>query len=273
MTHDNQLDLHDEPHDLGLAADVNMLQLNLVNRRKALAMGLAGIGALLGCNIQTPTDPNSGLCSPIPPETAGPYPADGSVASGKSLNVLTQSGIVRSDLRSSLVSKNTAAGVVLNITLKLVNTKASCAALSGYAIYLWHCTQTGLYSMYSNSIVGEDYLRGVQVTNNNGEVTFTTVFPGCYDGRYPHIHFEIYPSLASATTAANKIQTSQLALPSAACNSVYASSGYSASASNFSKTSLGSDNVFSDGSSLQVATATGSVEAGYAANLTVGIAV
>ncbi len=262
---------HHEPHDLGLAADVNMLNLSHINRRKALAMGLAGIGALLGCNVQTPTDPNG--CSPIPSETAGPYPADGSVASGKSLNVLTRSGIVRSDLRSSLATSTTATGVLLNITLKLVNTKASCAALAGYAIYLWHCNQTGLYSMYSSAVVNEDYLRGVQVTDSNGEVTFTTIFPGCYDGRYPHIHFEIYPSLASATSAANKIQTSQLALPSAACNSVYASAGYSASSNNFSKTSLSSDNVFSDGSSLQVATATGSIEAGYTANLTVGIAV
>jgi protocatechuate 3,4-dioxygenase beta subunit len=264
---------HNEPHDLGLAADVNMLNLSLINRRKALALGLAGIGALLGCNIQTPTDPNSGLCSPIPSETAGPYPADGSVASGKSLNVLTRSGIVRGDLRSSLVTSNTAAGVVLKITLKLVNTKASCAALTGYAIYLWHCDQTGLYSMYSPAVVNEDYLRGVQVTDAGGEVTFTTIFPGCYDGRYPHIHFEIYPSLASATSAASKIQTSQLALPSAACNSVYASAGYTASISNFSKTSLSSDNVFSDGSSLQVASATGTVETGYTANLTVGLAI
>jgi hypothetical protein len=85
-------------------------------------------------------------------------------------------------------------------------------------------------------------------------------------------HFEVYPSLASATSASNKIQTSQLALPAAACSAVYASSGYNQSASNFAKTSLSSDNIFSDGSSLQVASTTGDTINGYAATLTVGLA-
>jgi protocatechuate 3,4-dioxygenase beta subunit len=262
---------HDlEPHDLGLAADVNMLTRTIVDRRKALALGLAGITALRGCNITTST--SSGACSPIPPETAGPYPADGSVASGQSLNVLTRSGVVRSDIRPSLGTSTVAGGVLLSVKLKLVNTNASCAALSGYAVYLWHCNQTGGYSMYSSGITAEDYLRGVQVSDANGEVSFTTVFPGCYDGRYPHIHFEIYPSLASATSASNKIQTSQLALPAAACNAVYGTSGYGQSTNNFAKTSLASDNIFSDGSSLQVASVTGDTTSGFAASLTVGLA-
>ena len=281
-------DHHDDFNDLGLSADLGMLGRPTLDRRRVLAMGLLGIGVLVGCgtSASTPsTDTGSGSGSgtgagtgtescpaAIPQETAGPYPADGSVASGQSVNVLTRSGIVRRDLRTSLGTGNTAAGVPLTLTLKLVNTNASCAALAGYAVYLWHCTADGNYSLYSAGTVGEDYLRGVQVAGSDGTVTFQTVFPGCYAGRWPHIHFEVYPSLAVATSASSKIQTSQLALPEATCREVYAGAGYSASVGNLNSISLARDNVFSDGVSTQTPTITGSASAGYTANLTVGLA-
>lgn len=218
----------------------------------------------------------SGSCAVTPSETAGPYPGDGtnSNASGVA-NVLTLSGIVRSDIRSSVGGlSGTAAGVPLVVTLKLVNTAASCASLAGYAIYLWHCTNDGSYSLYSSSIANQNYLRGVQVTDSNGEVSFTTIFPGCYSGRWPHIHFEVYPSLAVATNGSNDVKTSQLALPAAACNQVYGVvSGYSASVTNFAATALSSDNVFSDDSGVtQLATVTGNATNGFVATLTVGVA-
>ncbi|WP_412028407.1 intradiol ring-cleavage dioxygenase [Deinococcus yunweiensis] len=273
-------DHHDDLNNLGLQADQTMLGKSVLDRRRVITLGLLGIGLLVGCGTAAvTTTPTTGTgtgtaeCpATIPSETAGPYPADGSTASGQSLNVLTRSGIVRSDLRTSLSTGNTAAGVPLTVVLRLVNTNASCAALSGYAVYLWHCTADGNYSMYSSAIVGEDYLRGVQESGSDGTVTFQTIFPGCYSGRWPHIHFEVYPTLASATSAANKIQTSQLALPQATCEAVYATSGYSASTSNLSRISLASDNIFSDGSSTQIATMSGSTSAGYTANLTVGLA-
>ena len=111
----------------------------------------------------------------------------------------------------------------------------------------------------------------VQKTNAKGEVTFTTVFPGCYSGRWPHIHFEVYPSLADATKAQNRQRTSQLAFPKDACDDVYATSEYSSSVRNFKGMSLDTDNVFSDGHSLQLATVTGSVTTGYSASLRVPI--
>ncbi len=98
----------------------------------------------------------------------------------------------------------------------------------------------------------ENYLRGVQEADADGEVTFTTIFPACYSGRWPHIHFEVYPSLAKATNSANKIATSQIALPEDACNAVYATAGYEQSVQNMSQVSLDSDNVFSDGYDLQL---------------------
>ena len=280
-------DHHDDLNNLGLNADANMMSRSVVDRRRVLTLGLMGIAVLVGCGTSALTTGTGtggtstggtgsggaeGCPSAIPEETAGPYPADGSVASGQSVNVLTRSGIVRSDLRTSLGTGNTASGVPLTVTLQLVNVNASCAALAGYAVYMWHCTAAGEYSMYSQNVVGEDYLRGVQASGSDGTVSFTTIFPACYSGRWPHIHFEVYPSLSSATSAANKIQTSQLALPEATCREVYATTGYSGSLSNLNQTSLGRDMVFSDGSASQVPSMTGSVSAGYSARLTVGLA-
>jgi len=272
-------------HDHGLAHDLN----TLLQRRRSLLWLAAGAAAapLLACGgggdddgTSTSSDSSSssgssgtGTCSVIPEETAGPYPGDGSNSNSSGVvNVLTLSGIVRSDIRTSIAgASGTAAGVPLTVTLTLVNTNSSCASLAGYAIYLWHCNRDGLYSLYSSGVTDQNYLRGVQVTDSNGQVTFTTIFPACYSGRWPHIHFEVYPSVSKATVATNKVKTSQIAMPAAQCSTVFASTGYSASVSNFSQTSLSTDNVFSDGATLETPTISGSVSAGYAIALTVGI--
>lgn len=220
----------------------------------------------------TPTTTAPTTCvTEIPQETAGPYPADGSQASNQSLNVLTRSGIVRSDIRSSLSTGNIAAGIPLTLVLTLVDSNSNCTPLAGYAMYLWHCTRDGNYSLYSSGVTNEDYLRGVQATDSTGTLTFTTIFPGCYTGRWPHIHFEIYSSLAQATGSGNIVHTSQLAFPQDICETVYATEGYSASMRNLAQISLASDSVFRDGYSSQMATVTGDVTSGYTARLTVGV--
>jgi protocatechuate 3,4-dioxygenase beta subunit len=182
---------------------------------------------------------------------------------------------VRSDIRTSIGSASgTAAGVPMTVTLKLVNTSASCANLAGYAIYLWHCDRSGGYSLYSSGVTDQNYLRGVQVTDSNGEVTFTTIFPACYSGRWPHMHFEVFPSLAVATSGSNDVKTSQLALPAAACNQVFGVvAGYEASVSSFAAVSLATDGVFGDDSAAhELATVTGDATNGFVATLQVGIA-
>jgi len=247
-----------------------------MDRRKALRFATRlgmGLGALqlLGCSSASATDvtggTTSGSCSKIPEETAGPFPGDAS----NGPNVLNQTGVVRSDIRSSFAGlSGTATGVPLTIELSIVSA-SSCAALANYAVYLWHCDQAGRYSLYSSGVTDQNYLRGVQAADANGKVTFTSIFPACYSGRWPHIHFEVYRSLAAATSVSNKIATSQMALPKAACDLVYATSGYSASVTNLSQVSLATDNVFSDGSSLELATVTGSVAVGLTATLTVAV--
>ncbi len=138
-------------------------------------------------------------------------------------------------------------------------------------MYLWHCTRDGEYSLYSSSVINENYLRGVQEADADGFLTFTSIYPGAYAGRWPHIHFEVYPSLDAATTASGKLRTSQIALPEDASRLVYATSGYEQSASNMAQSTLESDNVFSDGYSLQLATVTGTVEDGLTASLNVPV--
>jgi protocatechuate 3,4-dioxygenase beta subunit len=290
-------DDHHDDHPHGLAADLRAMAQRAIARRGALRWLAAGAAmasplAIIACgggsdseagtttSDDTSSSGSSGTstdsCSVIPTETSGPYPGDGTNSnSSGTVNVLTMSGIVRSDITSSFgdYGDNVAEGVPMTVTLKLVNTASSCASLEGYAVYLWHCNRSGEYSLYSSGVTDENYLRGVQVTDSNGEVTFTTIFPACYSGRWPHIHFEIYESLDEATTGRNSAKTSQLAMPAAACNQVYGvATGYDASVSNFASTSLSTDNVFSDTqAATQLATVTGSNSAGYAATLTVGI--
>jgi protocatechuate 3,4-dioxygenase beta subunit len=207
-------------------------------------------------------------CTPINEETAGPYPGDGS----NGPNVLTESGIVRSDITSSFGTSTTAAtGVPTTVTLTVQDTANGCSALANAAVYIWHCDQSGRYSMYySNGTTDENYLRGVQQTDADGRVTFKTIFPAAYSGRWPHMHFEIYSSLADATGGGNPITTSQLALPKDACDVVFATAGYEQSVSNLSQISLSTDMVFGDdGAAHQIPTTTGSVADGYTLQLTV----
>jgi protocatechuate 3,4-dioxygenase beta subunit len=204
----------------------------------------------------------------LPEETAGPYPGDGS----NGTNVLTESGIVRSDITSSFGASTTkATGVPLTITMTINEFDNDKKPLAGGAVYVWHCDQAGQYSLYSQAVVNENYLRGVQETDASGKVRFTTIFPACYSGRWPHIHFEVYPSLAKATSSANKIATSQMALTEEVSKAVYATAGYEQSVRNLSRLSLESDNVFGDGYDLQLPTITGNPTKGYQLDFTCAI--
>jgi protocatechuate 3,4-dioxygenase beta subunit len=270
-------------HPASLPRDLETL-LHRARRRDVLwLLGAASLYPILGCgteagelgsdggsNTSTGTDggTSGGSCASIPEETAGPFPGDGS----NGPNALALSGIVRSDIRASLGgSSAVASGIPLTITLTLVNPASSCAPVVGAAVYLWHCDALGRYSLYSSGVTGESWLRGVQATDASGKVQFTTIFPGCYSGRWPHVHFEIYPSLASASSSGNKRATSQLALPQPTCAAVYATSGYTGSTANLANVSLATDMVFSDGATLETPSVTGDVSSGCQAALTVGV--
>ncbi len=268
-------------HDLGLAHDLQVL-----SRRRILQLaGVAGAAALVAaCEggaakhasgtttaaTSTGSAADAAACAAAAPaETAGPYPGDGS----NGPNVLIESGVVRSDIRSSFGSySGTAEGVAATIELTLQDVTKSCAAGAGMAVYVWHCDRAGDYSLYSQDAVDQNYLRGVQVADQDGRVSFTSIFPACYAGRWPHIHFEVFDSLEAAVAGEDARLTSQIALPEQACTAVFDyDSGYNASVQNMSQVTLSSDNVFGDGWDAELATVTGDPASGMTIALTIGV--
>lgn len=262
-----------EDHDRGLVFDLNTLD----RRRVLKLLGFGGLSAslftIVGCGpagaTGTPLASSSATaaaaasgasCAVIPEETAGPFPGDGS----NGPNVLSESGVVRKDIRSSFGSSTTtASGIELTINLTIQDAGGDCAPLAGAAVYLWHCDRDGAYSLYSDAAANENYLRGVQAADDSGLVSFTSIFPACYPGRWPHVHFEVFPSLELATDEGNRIATSQIALPKDACDLVYATDGYSESVQSLSQVSLDTDGVFrDDGAVRQLGTMSGSVDSG-----------
>jgi protocatechuate 3,4-dioxygenase beta subunit len=265
MGHDTTDHDEHEQHGDGLHEDL----VRLASRRDALKIFGAGGAAAILSTLGVPSAQARTPTAEVPDETAGPYPGDGS----NGPDVLDDSGIVRHDIRRSFGSSRTlATGVPLRVNLSLTDASKDYKPLSGLAVYLWHCDRSGRYSMYSSGVTDENYLRGIVKTDSDGLAWFRTIFPACYSGRWPHIHFEVYSSVAAAVADGPIVKTSQLALPAAACKKVYASSRYPASASNLDRTSLSSDNVFGDDNAIhQLATVTGSARHGFVANLTVAV--
>ncbi|HUR79035.1 MAG TPA: hypothetical protein VMZ22_13890 [Acidimicrobiales bacterium] len=289
-----------DEHDLGLLHDLEVMRnrrlaaVRRLNRRAALrVLGAAGAGmVLVACggdrhdegNATEMTDgestPTGGAASAstteaaaaagssaqrAPTETAGPFPADGT----NGPNVLVDAAVLRSDLTKSFGQySGTASGVPLTVRLKVVRA-GSGAAYAGAALYLWHCDAAGRYSLYSEGATDQNYCRGVQRADGAGAMTFKTVFPGCYAGRWPHFHYEVFPSL-SALSAANRQLTSQIALPENACAAVYRDDdAYPDSARNLQGVSLQTDGVFRDSYQSQLGAVTGSAPSGYTMTYTV----
>ncbi|MGW5143581.1 dioxygenase [Nocardia beijingensis] len=256
----------------------------LMSRRRALfflgaSAGAAAVAA--GCASASDdtaattaaaasTTTQSGATAAAPQETAGPYPGDGS----NGPNILIESGVVRSDITSSFgCYSGVAQGVPITLELTLRDLAKNGAAGAGMAVYVWHCDRDGNYSLYSSGVTERNYLRGVQVAGEDGKVIFTSIFPACYSGRWPHIHFEVYDSLETAVAGQNARLTSQIALPHDTCEAVFAhDSGYARSVTNLSQVTLDSDNVFGDGWDAELATVTGTPSSGLRVALTVGVA-
>ena len=264
--------------DQGLGFDLG----TVLGRRqllRAFGIGAAGWGLAACSNDNTATTgassaPSTGASTTaatgeIPDETAGPYPGDGS----NGPDVLEQSGIVRSDIRSSFgTASGKADGVPMTLELTIQDLAPCGTPFAGTAVYVSHCDRAGAYSLSSEGVTAENSLRGVQIADAAGKVTFTSIFPACYTGRWPHIHFEVYPDRASITDSTKAIATSQVALPKNACDTVYAIAGYEKSVTNLAQLTLATDNVFGDDAgATQLGTVTGDVTGGYAVSLAVRV--
>jgi protocatechuate 3,4-dioxygenase beta subunit len=224
-----------------------------IGRREAIGvMGAAGAAVAFGCTnsptspsqtTPTPTTRTNAACAVTPAETAGPFP---SVTS-----------LFRSDIREGK------AGTVLTLTLKVVNVNSSCAAVANANVEIWHVDAAGNYSEYGTQ-AAQTFLRGIQTTNDNGEVTFTTIYPGWYQGRATHIHFEV-----KINGISRKI--TQIAFPESVNNAVHVSGVYASRGTN--PLSNLADGIFTDSLSSELVTPTGSTASGYAAAVQVGISI
>lgn len=273
------IDDHDHGPE-GLAADLPHL-----TRRRILVTGLAMGGAALslwaargGAATVTGTAADGSVCVANPAETEGPFPADGTnVREGQTVNILTEAGVIREDIRTSIGGLTPVAeGVPVVLEITLVDVGRACAPLGGMAVYVWQCDAEGVYSIYAAE--DRNYLRGVGITDAEGRVRFTTVFPACYDGRWPHIHFEVFSSAEMAVSGKAAMLTSQFALPEVECRAVYGAQPlYAASVANLERVSLSRDGIFRDASEQELAAQMlgleGNPAAGYRATGRVGVVV
>lgn len=229
-------------------------QPNITRRRLFSVLGAAGAAAV-GCS-DSPTSPSTSsstttsttgstnsTCAVTPSETAGPYPS--------------RTDIVRSDIREGR------AGTPLTLNVKVVNAGAGCAPVANVNVEIWHCDEVGNYSQYG-SVTTQTFYRGIQTTNANGEVVFTTNYPGWYQGRATHIHIE-------AVINGRSVKVSQIAFPESVNNTVHATGVYASRGSN--PMSNISDGIFADSLASELITPTGSVASGYAASFQLGISV
>ncbi|MCB0711966.1 MAG: hypothetical protein KDD67_06520 [Ignavibacteriae bacterium] len=206
------------------------------------SVGLAGLGLTLPVSkVFSKTETETSDCVLIPSETAGPFPLD----------LTENSTFFRQDVREGK------AGVQLNVRLRIMGVD-NCQPMQNVRVNIWHCDKDGLYSGYDNNMnsgqAGLTYLRGYQITDANGEVEFVTIFPGWYNGRICHIHFQVYVSSSYAAV-------SQLTFDIPAKNAIYAanSSIYTKGAD---PTSFSGDNIFADGYQYQLATLTPNASTG-----------
>jgi protocatechuate 3,4-dioxygenase beta subunit len=202
----------------------------------------------------TTTSTASSACVLIPEETVGPYPLFNDIASAAIYQ--------REDITEGRP------GLPLRLTLSIVNVNLACAPVTTAMVYVWHCDKDGFYSGYNQAggdMRGQTFCRGVQTTDTNGQVRFTTIYPGWYQGRATHIHFRVYLALDLQAT-------SQLAFQDNINSAVYATSQYAARGNNPVATLR--DGIFSDGVTYQLPTIRENATlGGYDAELKVGIAI
>ncbi|SKC19348.1 dioxygenase family protein [Dyadobacter psychrophilus] len=226
-------------------------------RRGFSALGFAAIAPLISCSSDTidpveagsetttgnTTGSSSGACTVTASETAGPFPTK------------SPANLVTNDITSDRQ------GTKLSVKITIQNLNKSCEGLAGALVDIWHCDAGGNYSEYggsgmqSTNYTNVHFLRGRQTSDANGLVTFTSIYPGWYSGRAPHIHVHVY------NASGKSLLVTQIAFPEAISKVVYAQGVYASHGQ--ADTTNARDNVFSDGTSTEMSTVTGSASAGY----------
>jgi protocatechuate 3,4-dioxygenase beta subunit len=149
------------------------------------------------------TNQGPGSCTLYPQQTEGPYYVDGEM--------------LRADVREDRE------GTLLVLQLQVLSADG-CTPLGNAAVDIWHCDAAGVYSGFQGQLgglntTGQIFLRGTQLTDADGRVQFTTIYPGWYPGRTTHIHFKVHLSPTQEVT-------SQLYFPEALNSEVYETAPY-----------------------------------------------
>ncbi|HUP94980.1 MAG TPA: protocatechuate 3,4-dioxygenase [Burkholderiales bacterium] len=152
-------------------------------RRRTLAyLGAGGFALLTGDYSRAAERASALACVARPRQTEGPFFVD------EKLN--------RADIRSDPLTKAVSEGTPLQVVFRVSQTSGdtACAPLPGAQVDVWQCDANGLYSDvqdFQRSTAGLKFLRGHQITDNHGNASFLTIFPGWYPGRAVHIHFKV----------------------------------------------------------------------------------
>ncbi len=149
----------------------------------------------------TSTGTTTGATASVTPEgEIGPYFADDSAA-----------GFGRSNILSNLDGTNTQAGIPLTLKIHVYDSEAGFAAVAGAQVDIWHCNAQGVYSdEASEGTSSQNWLRGYQITDSTGLVTFTTIMPGWYQGRATHIHLRVRSKYSEASSTSDGSNTTQI---------------------------------------------------------------
>jgi uncharacterized protein (TIGR03437 family) len=237
-----------------------------VNRRTTLsALAKAGAAAFFipAWNRTIEAQSTITCVQTTPTVTEGPYWVD--------------EKLFRSDIRTDPATGTAREGAPLALTINVQNLgSGSCTPLVGAYVDIWHCDAKGIYSdepTYNPgggtgnvNTSGQKFLRGYQITNENGSVTFTTIYPGWYTGRTVHIHIRVR-TYSGATVLSNFV--SQIFFDEAINNAVLATPAYSRTGSR--GTTNANDNIYRvTNQTRMLATTTGDISSGYAANITMG---
>lgn len=238
-----------------------MKQISTDRRTLLKTLGATGLSLFSGsllANTKTSNTQQLPNCLITPEQTEGPYFVD------ERLN--------RSDIRLDPSDGKTVAGTPfkLNLTVSGVN-QGKCQPVQNAVVDIWHCNSQGIYSDVrdpSFSTLGKKFLRGYQVTDNDGKVSFQTIYPGWYPGRTVHIHFKVRTMLANG--AVNDF-TSQLYFDDAITDQVFQSPLYAKRGARFPRNDR--DGIFSwhnQGQKLMLQPAL-QQNGSYSANYTIGI--
>jgi uncharacterized protein (TIGR03437 family) len=244
--------------------------LPAINRRRTLAvLGGLGISALLPAETESEslTPQDTAACSIQTPQvTEGPYWVD--------------EKLFRSDITTDPSTGVAHAGTPLALTVTVINSNGgACAPLVGAWVDIWHCDAKGIYSDESTynpgggtgnvNTTGQKFLRGYQITDANGQVKFTTIYPGWYAGRTIHIHARIRTwTTASYTTELAGFVT-QFFFDDSVSNSVLQNSAYSRTTAR--DTTNNNDGIYNVANKTMMLLTLTQTASGYAGAITVDV--